>query len=88
MGLNKTILRLLFNAMILLTFAVSGIQFAHALEPVEVARDSRAIDLTGVVDLYPDVGSKIRVQTAASADGIVRRIEVRAKGEKPHQDWA
>ncbi len=74
--------------MILLTFAVSSIQFAHALEPVEVARDSRAIDLTGVVDLYPDVGSKIRVQTAASADGIVRRIEVRAKGEKPHQDWA
>lgn len=88
MGLNKTISQLLINALVLLVFAVSGIQFAYALEPVEVARDSRAIDLTGVVDLYPDVGSKIRVQTAASADGIVRRIEVRAKGDKPHQDWA
>ena len=31
---------------------------------------------------------KFECKLQPAADGIVRRIEVRAKGDKPHQDWA
>lgn len=88
LGLNKIISKTLVGWLFLLVFTIGGIQVTNALEPVEISRDSLAVDLTGIVEFYPNVGSKITVKTAAGADGIVRRIEVRAKGEKPNQDWA
>jgi diguanylate cyclase (GGDEF)-like protein/PAS domain S-box-containing protein len=61
---------------------------AHAVEAVRVTGDSTAIDLTRVVDLQRGVGDQITVQTAPAADGIVRRIEVRAREAGSNPAWA
>ncbi len=73
-----------FLAVVLL----SGPRYALALEPVEISRDTVAVDLTSTVELYLNVGPRLQVSTVAGADGIVRRIEVRAKNNNPNQSWA
>ncbi len=80
--------QLIITAILIVVAMVSGPHPANALEPVEISRDSVAVDLTKTLELYLNVGSRLQVSTVPGADGIVRRIEVRAKGEKPNQDWA
>jgi diguanylate cyclase (GGDEF)-like protein/PAS domain S-box-containing protein len=53
---------------------------AQALEAVNVHSDASAIDLTDAVELEHTEGDRIQVSTAPAADGIIRRIEVRARG--------
>ncbi|HEY1982599.1 MAG TPA: sensor domain-containing phosphodiesterase, partial [Xanthobacteraceae bacterium] len=52
---------------------------AHAVEAVNVRTDARAIDLTDAVELQHTDGDRIQVSTAPGPDGIIRRIEVRAR---------
>jgi diguanylate cyclase (GGDEF)-like protein/PAS domain S-box-containing protein len=52
---------------------------ARAVEAVNVHSDSPAIDLTDAVELQHTDGDRIQVSTAPAADGIIRRIEVRAR---------
>ena len=52
---------------------------AHALEAVNVRSDAAAIDLTDAVEFQHTDGDRIQVSTAPGADGIIRRIEVRAR---------
>ncbi len=49
-----------------------------AFEPVKISRDDTALDLTATTDIYTNQGEAFQVSTAAGADGIRRRIEVRA----------
>ena len=49
--------------------------------------DSQAIDLTQVIDRYNAQGDALQVSTAPGADGIVRRIEVRAKIAGTQPSW-
>lgn len=51
---------------------------ARAAEPIAIPLDASALDLTRVVEMLPDTDERIQVSTAPSADGIVRRIEVRS----------
>ncbi len=51
---------------------------ARAAEPVKISRDDTALDLTRTTDIYVNQGEAFQVSTAAGADGIRRRIEVRA----------
>ncbi len=51
----------------------------RALEAVNVRIDAPAIDLTDAVERQRTEGDRIQVSTAPGADGIVRRIEVRAR---------
>jgi hypothetical protein len=61
---------------------------ALAIDAVRVSRDAEAIDLTRAVTLYNNVeGDRIQVATAAGTDGIVRRIEVRAREEGTRPSW-
>ncbi len=61
---------------------------ALAIDAVRVSRDAEAIDLTRAVTLYNNVeGDRIQVATAAGPDGIVRRIEVRAREEGTRPSW-
>ncbi|BCJ91639.1 diguanylate cyclase [Terrihabitans soli] len=60
---------------------------ALALEPIVVPLDRGAIDLTRTIERFASEGDRVQVTTAPSADGIVRRIEVRAHDEGP-TDWA
>ena len=59
---------------------------ARAVEAVNVRLDAPAIDLTEVVERQRTENDRIQVSTAAAADGIVRRIEVRAR--EASTNWA
>ena len=65
--------------------ALLSAQPARALDAVNVRVDIAAIDLTDVVDRLQSEGGRIQVSTAPGPDGIVRRIEVRAR--EGGQDW-
>src|SRR5215813_10365327 len=59
---------------------------AYALDAVSVRSDAPAIDLTGVLEHQRGDSDRIQVSTAPGTDGIVRRIEVRAR--EGGQYWA
>jgi diguanylate cyclase (GGDEF)-like protein/PAS domain S-box-containing protein len=61
---------------------------ALAFEPVKISRDDRALDLTATTDIYANQGEAFQVSTAAGADGIRRRIEVRSATPGHQGDWA
>nr|WP_237351879.1 EAL domain-containing protein [Rhizobium sp. ACO-34A] len=61
---------------------------ANAAEPVKIARDDTALDLTATTEIYTNQGDAFQVSTAAGADGIRRRIEVRSSSPQHQGDWA
>jgi diguanylate cyclase (GGDEF)-like protein/PAS domain S-box-containing protein len=70
-----------------LTFvALPGVSAAQAVEAVNVRTDAAAIDLTAAVQFEHTDGDRIQVSTAPGDDGIIRRIEVRAR--QSGKNWA
>jgi diguanylate cyclase (GGDEF)-like protein/PAS domain S-box-containing protein len=59
---------------------------AHAVEAVSVRLDVPAIDLTAATERQTTNTDRIQVSTAPGPDGIVRRIEVRAR--EGGNNWA
>jgi diguanylate cyclase (GGDEF)-like protein/PAS domain S-box-containing protein len=59
---------------------------AHAVEAVNVRLDVSAIDLTAATEQQKTATDRIQVSTAPGPDGIVRRIEVRAR--EGSTNWA
>ncbi len=76
-------LRLVFVLMAL----AAGLSPACAVESVRVPIESQAIDLTKAFETYHSESDRLLVSTAPGSDGIVRRIEVRAKDEGTRPDW-
>jgi diguanylate cyclase (GGDEF)-like protein/PAS domain S-box-containing protein len=76
-------LRFLF---VLLALA-AGHSPARAIESVRVPIESHAIDLTRALETYHSDNDRLVVSTAPGSDGIVRRIEVRARVEGTRPDW-
>ncbi len=66
--------------------AVLGVRTAWAVEAVNVPNSGPPIDLTGAVELLHSDSDRVQVSTAPGPDGIVRRIEVRAR--EPDTNWA
>ncbi len=66
--------------------ALSGVSTARAVESVNVRLDAAAIDLTAATEVQRTDGDRIQVSTAPGPDGIVRRIEVRAR--EGNNNWA
>ena len=62
-----------------LLICVAAAAPARALDAVSVRGDAPAIDLTGVLEHQRSDTDRIQVSTAPGTDGIVRRIEVRAR---------
>ena len=60
-------------------------QPARAVDAISVRADAPAIDLTGVLEFQRSDTDRIQVSTAPGTDGIVRRIEVRAR--EGGQNW-
>ena len=60
---------------------------ACAIEASRVPLDAPAIDLTKAFESYSSQGDRLLVSTAPGADGIVRRIEVRAKDAGTRPNW-
>ena len=74
--------RLSFNAIAAaaaLIIALLVPSASRAVEAINVHTDTQAIDLTDAVDFQHTEGDRIQVSTAPGADGIIRRIEVRAR---------
>ncbi|AYG58374.1 sensor domain-containing phosphodiesterase [Rhizobium jaguaris] len=80
---SSAILAILTAAML---FFLAGM--AHAAEPVKISRDDTALDLTATTEIYTNQGEAFQVSTAAGADGIRRRIEVRSSSPNHQGDWA
>ena len=59
---------------------------ARAVEAVNVRIDAPAIDMTDALERHKTEVDRVQVSTAPGADGIVRRIEVRAR--ESGNDWA
>jgi diguanylate cyclase (GGDEF)-like protein/PAS domain S-box-containing protein len=59
---------------------------AHAVEAVNVRLDVQAIDIGDAVERQTSDGDRVQVSTAPGADGIIRRIEVRAR--EAGANWA
>src|SRR5579883_2443022 len=76
-------LRLVF----LLMAAMAGLSPAKAIESVRVPLEAQAIDLTKAFETYHSDSDRLLVSTAPGSDGIVRRIEVRARDEGTRPDW-
>ncbi|NJL50837.1 MAG: EAL domain-containing protein [Blastochloris sp.] len=60
---------------------------AEALDAVTVRQNVPAIDLMPAVEQHHIEGDRIQVSTAPGADGIVRRIEVRAREPGLTSSW-
>ena len=60
---------------------------AVAIESVRVPLEAQAIDLTKAIESYHSEGDRLLVSTAPGSDGIVRRIEVRAREEGTRPSW-
>src|SRR5690242_16171562 len=71
-----------------MAFCVSllAVGSANAVDAVNVRLDAAAIDLTAATELQKTDGDRIQVSTAPGPDGIVRRIEVRAR--EKNNNWA
>ncbi|HEX5846010.1 MAG TPA: EAL domain-containing protein [Rhodoplanes sp.] len=70
--------RATFAAAVLL-LVLGAATAAQAVQAVTVRRDVPAIDLTEAVERQQTEGDRVQVSTAPGPDGIVRRIEVRAR---------
>jgi diguanylate cyclase (GGDEF)-like protein/PAS domain S-box-containing protein len=77
-GLGLRLVRLVRTATLLLLLIASA-GAAKAVEAVNVRVDASAIDLTEAVERAKTDGDILQVSTAPGADGIVRRIGVRAR---------
>ncbi len=77
-----------FLSVLLISVIVLPGSFARAAEPIKISKDDTALDLTPTTEIYLNQGNAFQVSTAAGADGIVRRIEVRSNSEGHQGDWA
>src|SRR6266567_3497661 len=75
-----------FLAAACLQAALFGVLPARAVEPVNVRTDAAAIDLTAAVDRQRTDSDRILVSTAPGTDGIVQRMDVRAR--EGNTSWA
>lgn len=77
-----------FRPILLGAFALlASIGAAPAIEAIRVPVDVQALDLTNVVTRNTSDGDLIQISTAPGADGIVRRIAVRAREADSRPDW-
>ncbi len=78
-GLGLTVRLRAIAATLTLAALVLAAPAARAVEAVNVRIEGTAIDLTAATELQKTDTDRIQVSTAPGADGIVRRIEVRAR---------
>ncbi len=74
------------HAAVMLLGLLAAVSTARAIEAVNVRVDASAIDLTDAIERQKTDGDILQVSTAPAADGIVRRIGVRAR--EGGADWA
>ncbi|WP_336278968.1 EAL domain-containing protein [Bartonella sp. CB175] len=61
---------------------------AQAIEPVKISSQDAALDLSKAIEIHHTNNSIFQTSTAPGPDGIVWRIEVKAKNENFSGNWA
>lgn len=88
---NGNIIVLLRRALSLILLCVLGLLVeagpSYALDVVRVDPDAASTNLLPTIERHRSSGDEIRISTAPGADGIVRRIVVKAKAEGTRPDW-
>ncbi|MFO1147692.1 MAG: EAL domain-containing protein [Alsobacter sp.] len=79
--------RVLLALFLLAVAALARPGEALALDPVSVRSNSAAVDLLPFVERSRSDGDLIQISTAPGADGIVRRIAIKAKEAGTRPDW-
>jgi len=78
------------GVMALLWAAAVGMPAAHAVEAINVPTKGQpselTVDLTGAIEYQHSGSDRVQVSTAPGPDGIVRRVEVRAR--EADTNWA
>jgi diguanylate cyclase (GGDEF)-like protein/PAS domain S-box-containing protein len=69
-----------------LTVLAIGLSPAHAVEAINVRTDAQAIDLTDSAERHRTEGDRLLVSAAPGPDGIIRRMDVRAR--EGNTNWA
>jgi len=82
-----TVKAFLSQLMILGVLIVFNATSAKAVETILVEPGVAAINVLPMAEKHRSEGDDIQISTAAGADGIVRRIAVKAKVEGRHPDW-
>ena len=59
----------------------------HAVEPVNVSKDSQQSTSTNTGEWYRDVDGSLKISTAPDRDGIVRRVEIRPQNAEGPVNW-
>jgi diguanylate cyclase (GGDEF)-like protein/PAS domain S-box-containing protein len=85
-GFGLTLTRCVTAAVLALAATLLAAQPSRAVEAVNVRLGASAIDLTAATELQKTDTDRIQVSTAPGPDGIVRRIEVRAR--EANTNWA
>ena len=67
------------GVLVFLLAAAIGAPGARAVEAINVPTKGPPIDLTGAVEIQHSDGDRVQISTAPGPDGIVRRIEIRAR---------
>jgi diguanylate cyclase (GGDEF)-like protein/PAS domain S-box-containing protein len=70
----------------MLAMTVVGFAPARAVEAISVRTDARAIDLTDAAERHRTEGDRLLVSAAPGPDGIIRRMDVRAR--EGNTNWA
>jgi diguanylate cyclase (GGDEF)-like protein/PAS domain S-box-containing protein len=71
---------------LLFVMAIATAAPLYAVDAVNVPRDAAAIDLTAAVERHRTEGDRLLVSAAPGADGIVQRMDVRAR--EGSTNWA
>ena len=85
-GFALPMTRWLTAVAVVITAVLLTVPVARAVKSVNVRLDAAAIDLTAATEVQHTEGDRIQVSTAPGPDGIVRRIEVRAR--EGNNNWA
>lgn len=70
---------LALGIIVLVSTLLAGVFDARAVDAVSVRSDAPAIDLTDILEFQRSDTDRIQVSTAPGTDGIIRRVEVRAR---------
>jgi diguanylate cyclase (GGDEF)-like protein/PAS domain S-box-containing protein len=76
----------LAGLMVAVAILIGGLRPAAAVEAINVRLDAAAIDLTAAVERHRTEQDRILVSTAPGPDGIVQRMDVRAR--EGNLNWA
>jgi len=80
-------LRAFFLSLVLCGAALFFVGPVQALDLVVIHDEADTLDLLPSVDPHRSSGDEIQISTAPGADGIVRRIAVKAKAAGSQPDW-